>query len=65
MGYICFAVILLIAVSAVKSNLELENEVSTDVPMELHLVIGKTINTLPTDNIQDSLVNVKSCDRDS
>jgi hypothetical protein len=49
MAYLCFAVIVLIAVSAVKSNSELENEVSTDVPTEFHLLlIAKTTNTFIT-----------------
>jgi hypothetical protein len=34
MAYLCFAVIALIVVSAVKSNLDLEREVSTHVPTE-------------------------------
>jgi hypothetical protein len=59
MEYLCFAVLALIAVSAVNSNLELENQVSTDVPMELDSLTARTFNKLPTDNIPDSLVNVK------
>jgi hypothetical protein len=51
MWYLCSAIIALIAVSAVKSNLELENEVSTDVPTELHFLIAKTINTLKKNSV--------------
>jgi hypothetical protein len=46
MAYLCLAVIALIAVSAVNSNLDLAHEVSTNVTTEFQLLNAKTNNAL-------------------